>query len=47
MTEPMPLTRLDPTERRLLPVVTVVPYVLLALLALTAPAFCHGRTHSS
>ena len=44
MTEPMPLTRLDPTERRLLPVVTVVPYVLLALLALTAPAFCHGRT---
>jgi signal transduction histidine kinase len=44
MTEPMPLTRLDPTERRLLPVVTVVPYVLLAILALTAPAFCHGRT---
>ena len=44
MTEPMPLTRLDPAERRLLPVVTVVPYVLLALLALTAPAFCHGRT---
>ena len=37
MTEPMPLTRLDPAERRLLPVVTVVPYVLLALLALTAP----------
>ena len=44
MTEPMPLTRLDPAERRLLPVVTVVPYVLLAILALTAPAFCHGRT---
>ena len=43
MTEPMPLTRQDPAERRLLPAVTIGPYVLLAILALTAPAVCHGR----
>ena len=43
MTEPMPLSRMDPAERRMLPAVTVVPYVLLAILALTAPAACHGR----
>jgi signal transduction histidine kinase len=43
MTEPMPLSRMDPAERRMLPAVTVVPYVLLVILALTAPAVCHGR----
>ena len=44
MTEPMPLSRMDPAERGLLPTVTVGPYVLLVILALTAPAVCHGRT---
>ena len=31
MTESMPLTRLEPAERWLLPAVTVVPYVLLVV----------------
>ena len=43
MTEPMPLTRLDPAERWLLPAVTVVPYVLLVILAPTAVTVRHGR----
>jgi signal transduction histidine kinase len=43
MTEPMPLTRLDPAERWLLPAVTVLPYVLLVTLAPTALTVRHGR----
>ena len=35
MSEPMPLTRMGMPERRMLPVVTVGPYVLLALLTVT------------
>ena len=34
MSGPMPLTQTDPLTRRLLPLVTVVPYALLAILFL-------------
>jgi hypothetical protein len=41
MTEPMPLTRMGMPERRMLPVVTVGPYVLLALLTVATVAIKH------
>ena len=42
MSEPMPLTRLGMPERRMLPVVTVGPYVLLVLLTVATVAIKHS-----
>ena len=46
MSEPMPLTRLGMPERRMLPVVTVGPYVLLALLTVATVAIKHSAVGS-
>lgn len=46
MSEPMPLTRIGMPERRMLPVVTVGPYVLLALLTAATVAIKHSAVGS-
>ena len=46
MSEPMPLTRMGMPERRMLPVVTVGPYVLLALLTVATVAIKHSAAGS-
>ena len=46
MSEPMPLTRMEMPERRMLPVVTVGPYVLLALLTVATVAIKHSAVGS-
>jgi hypothetical protein len=46
MSEPMPLTRMEMPERRMLPVVTVGPYVLLALLTVATVAIKHSAAGS-
>jgi signal transduction histidine kinase len=46
MSGPMPLSQLDPLGRRLLPVVTVVPYVLLAILAVFTVFLKHSAGDS-
>src|SRR4029077_4691713 len=46
MSEPMPLTRMGMPERRMLPVVTVGPYVLLAILTVATLAIKHSAVGS-
>jgi hypothetical protein len=46
MSEPMPLTRMEMPERRMLPVVTVGPYVLLAILIVATVAIKHSAVGS-
>jgi signal transduction histidine kinase len=46
MSEPMPLTRMGMPERRMLPVVTVGPYVLLAILTVATVAIKHSAVGS-
>ena len=46
MSEPMPLTRIGMPERRMLPVVTVGPYVLLAILTVATVAIKHSAVGS-
>jgi len=46
MSEPMPLTRVEGPERRMLPVVTVGPYVLLAILVIVTISVKHSAARS-
>jgi signal transduction histidine kinase len=46
MSGPMPLTQLDPLARRLLPLVTVVPYALLAILVAFTVLLKHSAAGS-
>src|SRR5690348_8263861 len=46
MSEPMPLTRMGMPERRMLPVVTVGPYVLLAILTVVTISVKHSAAGS-
>ena len=46
MSEPMPLTRMEMPERRMLPVVTVGPYVLLAILTVVTVVSKHSAVGS-